>query len=382
MLAGLAASLLLATPARAQPQVPQVPQVIVAAQVVTAPWAAPSQAPGARVDPREASAFTPPPLLSTPVPPPLSEEARRTLQATRSENLPEPTWLRYVVSNEWRHDITFPRIAGLGGAYIGVATDQNYTLAAAARSELIFLFDYDAEVGRVHRIYHAFMARAATPAEFRAFFEPGQVARGKEVLGAAATSPRDAAKLQWVYEHYRDRLQVYLRHVANLRVGERHPTWLGDPAAYAYVRGLVLGGRVITVQGDLNGAVALKSIGETARALKIPVRIVYTSNAEGFFRYTPAFRDNLAALPHDGKSIVLRTYKHRLASPVGDMWHYDLHQIDDFLARINQPALYPSVHQVMGDLRTKEGQKALDPLGVSYYDASVPMKKPAAPASR
>ena len=62
--------------------------------------------------------------------------------------------------------VLLARIGGLGGAYIGVATDQNYTMAAAARSELLFLMDYDAEVGRIHRIYHAFMAEAATPAEF------------------------------------------------------------------------------------------------------------------------------------------------------------------------------------------------------------------------
>ena len=81
--------------------------------------------------------------------------------------------------------------------------------------------------------------------------------------------------------------------MANIRVGQRHPTWLGDPDAYAYIRGLVLGGRFLAIQGDLNGTAALKNIGETARALQLPVRIIYTSNAEGFFKYNPQFRDNL-----------------------------------------------------------------------------------------
>jgi hypothetical protein len=165
-------------------------------------------------------------------------------------------------------------------------------------------------------------------------------------------------------------MATYLYHVANVRVGQRHPTWLGDPEAYAYVRALVVGGRVLARQGDLNGATTLKSIGETARALKLPVRAVYTSNAEGFFNYTPAFRDNIASLPHDEKSVMIRTYKRQMSSPVGDEWHYNLHQIDDFLQRLANP-MYKNVHRVMQDLR-QSPKGRVDPIGVSYYDSSVP----------
>jgi hypothetical protein len=344
-------------------------QQIVAAQVVTAPWAT-SPRPG-KAGTEAASSYTPPPLAAAPGPPPLSAEARRTLQATKSEKLAEPKWLRFVVSNEWRHDVTFPRLVGLGGAYVGVATDQNYTLAAAARAEVVFLFDYDLEVVRLHRIYHAFLDQAATPAEFRALFDEKEVKRGKEILATAADSPKEVAHLQRIYTHYRERLQIYLRHVANLQVGDRHPTWLGDPVAYAYIRGLAQGGRMVAVQGDLNGSVALRSVGETARALKLPVRIVYLSNAEGFFKYSPAFRENLAALPHDERSVIIRTYKHGFPAAAGDSWHYNLHQIDDFLKRAARPG-YPSVHQIMADLRSPEGKKAIQQVGLSYYDGAVP----------
>jgi hypothetical protein len=166
-------------------------------------------------------------------------------------------------------------------------------------------------------------------------------------------------------------MATYLWHVANLRVGQRHPTWLGDPEAYSYIRALVLGGRVIARQGDLNGTTTLRSIGDTARALKLPVRAIYTSNAEGFFKYTKNFRDNLHSLPHDEKSIMIRTYKRGLPSAVGDTWHYNLHQIDDFLSRIDTPA-YPSIHEVMKDLRLPAAKSKIDPLGVSSYDSTVP----------
>lgn len=346
-------------------------QQVLAAQVVTAPWATRPRPDGAETPP--SSSYTPPPLAATPGPPPLAAEARQALQAVKSEKLAEPKWLRFVVSNEWRHDVTFPRLMGLGGAYVGVATDQNYTLAAAARSEVMFLFDYDLEVVRLHRIYHAFLARAATPAEFRALFDEKEVKRGKEILATAADSPKEVAHLQRIYTHYRERLQIYLRHVANLQVGDRHPTWLGDPVAYAYIRGLAQAGRMIAVQGDLNGATALRSVGETARALKVPVRIVYLSNAEGFFKYSPAFRDNLAALPRDERSVIVRTYKHGFPAAAGDSWHYNLHQIDDFLKRAARPG-YQSVHQIMADLRSPEGKKAIQQFGLSYYDGAVPSR--------
>lgn len=313
------------------------------------------------------------PLVAAAAPRPLSQGARRAVEAVPDEK-PYDVRIHFLTSNERRHDVFYPLLRGLGGAYVGVATDQNYTVAAAARSELLFLFDYDAEVGRVHRVYHAFMAECATPAEFRALFEEKSVPRGKEILQKSAPDAKEAAQLVRVYTHYRDRLQIYLRHVANLQVGSRRPTWLGDPEAYGYIRALVQAGRVQTVQGDLNGAVALKSVGDTARALGIPVRIFYTSNAEGFFQYTPAFRENLAALPHDDKTVVLRTYKHGFPSAQGDTWHYTLHQLDDFLGRIGQKG-YPNVHRVMADLRAKEAQKAVEAIGVSYYDGAVPRHK-------
>lgn len=360
------AILLGARSARAQ----QAQQLVLAHQVVTAPWAAPSQLPGHRPIATDVPIWEPPPLLKTPPPPALTDAERAIVQGTKSDRLPEPTWLRYVVSNEWRHDILFPRIAGLGGVYIGVATDQNYTMAAAARPQLLVLMDYDLEVVRIHRIYQAFLAESPTAKEFRALFDTPNAGRARALLQQNSDA-KEAAQLQRVYNTYRERLQIYLRHVANLRVGERHPTWLGDTTAYEYIRALALGGRFLPIQGDLNGAVTLKSIGDTARALKLPVRAVYTSNAEGFFKYTPAFRDNLKSLPHDDKSVMIRTYKHGMPSPLGDTWHYNVHQLDDFLARLELPG-YPSISRVMADLGTPAGGKAIDRIGISYYDAMVP----------
>jgi hypothetical protein len=351
--------------------------------VVTAPWALIEKfatKPRVQTPDAETLKWEPPALLPTPVPPPLTEAQRQLVQATQGDKLPEPTWDRYVISNEWRHDIVFPKVAGLGGVYIGVATDQNFTMAAAARAELLVLMDYDSEVVNMHRIYQIFLKECATAEELRALFNQKNSYKAGELLVNNAPSRELGAKLVKTYASHRERVATYLFHVANIRVGHRRPSWLGDPEAYSYIRGLVQSGRFLAVQGDLNGTVALKSIGDTARALSLPVRIIYTSNAEGFFKYNPQFRENLAALPHDEKTVILRTYKHGMPSPIGDLWHFNLHQLDDFLARLALPG-YVTIYRVMADLESKpEGKKLIEKLGVSYYDSSVPRGAPAAPA--
>jgi hypothetical protein len=343
--------------------------------VVTAPWALIEKStttPKVQIPSPEALKWEPPTLDQQAPPPPLTPAQQQLVQATKSDKLPEPTWDRYVLSNEWRHDIVFPKVANMGGVYIGVATDQNYTMAAAAGAELLVLMDYDSEVVNVHRIYSIFLRSCATPAELRALFQQKNAYAAGELIVNGAPTKEEGAKLVKVFARNRDRLATYLHHVANIRVGQRHPTWLGDPAVYNYIRALVMGGRVLPIQGDLNGTVALKSIGDTARALNLPVRIIYTSNAEGFFKYNPQFRDNFAQLPHDEKTVVLRTFKHGMPAALGDLWHYNLHQLDDFLARLALPG-YLTIYRVMADLERKpEGKKLIDKLGVSYYDSSVP----------
>ena len=361
----------LAAPTTATPDRP--------AFVVTAPWALEGNyRPQSDGPPPK---WQPPELSEAAPPPPLSVEQRKIVQATKSEKLPEPTWARFVMSNEWRHDVVFPKLNELGGVFVGVATDQNYTMAAAARAQLIVTMDYDSDVVYTHRIYHHFISASPTAEELRSYYTQANSPKAVALLQQVAETPEEGARLVRIYHRYRQRLALYLHQVAHVRVGNRHPTWLGDKTAYSYLRAMVQGGRVIAVQGDLNGTVALRSIGDTARALGLPVRVVYTSNAEGFFRYTQAFKDNLASLPHDEKTVVLRTYKRGMTAPEGDLWHYNLHKMDDFLARIASPG-YPNVAAVMTDMRmTPIGRKLVEATGVSYYDERVPKTLQPAPAA-
>lgn len=66
----------------------------------------------------------------------------------------------FTVRNEYRHALWFPFMHELGGVHVGVASDQNSTLLAAARSEFAFLVGIDRQVVDLHRIYATLIAAA------------------------------------------------------------------------------------------------------------------------------------------------------------------------------------------------------------------------------
>ncbi|MFT7520340.1 MAG: sulfatase modifying factor 1, partial [Kiritimatiellia bacterium] len=71
-------------------------------------------------------------------------ECEQAMRGHARTDCKDPT--HYIYPNEDRAHITFPYIENRGGALLGVGSDQNYTYAAIARSELLFLLDYDAIV--------------------------------------------------------------------------------------------------------------------------------------------------------------------------------------------------------------------------------------------
>jgi hypothetical protein len=75
-----------------------------------------------------------------------------------------------VTSNESQHYLFMPYIKNLGGAYVGVAAEANYSFIAYSKSRFAFLLDYDVHVVRLHRMIKALVKDAATPKEFIARF--------------------------------------------------------------------------------------------------------------------------------------------------------------------------------------------------------------------
>ena len=84
-------------------------------------------------------------------------------------------------------------------------------------------------------------------------------------------------------------------------------------------------GHIVPVGADMLGSVALRSIGEQARKMDIPVRIFYVSNAPTAWgsQVTPDWRKNILGLPFDEQSVVLTTFNWGGFEQTG-YWHYNV----------------------------------------------------------
>ncbi|HJL01452.1 MAG TPA: hypothetical protein RMH85_25760 [Polyangiaceae bacterium LLY-WYZ-15_(1-7)] len=268
---------------------------------------------------------------------PLADEARAALDALPTERIPTPGEF-YYRSNERRHDLLQPRLEGLGGAVVGVGSDQLYTLAAMSGARLIVPVDYDCRIPLVHAFYAAFVPPSETPEALVARFAPESEAESIALLEAAHEGA-ERERLVRLYRRLREEMHEYLQRVIRRVYGGRPASWLADAGYYEHVRALFRTGRVEARCGDVTASTTLRAVGETLQRLEVPVQVLYFSNAEQFFPYGEAFRANVAALPSAERAVVVRTFRHaELPNAEHDRWHYMLQDMDDFRARLETGA--------------------------------------------
>ena len=267
--------------------------------------------------------------------PDLTNVQEQALRLTSEESPYAVRW-HFLKSNERRHDLFFSALARLGGSYLGVGADQNYTLAAAASAEFVFLVDIDAEVIRWHKIYAALIPLCQTPQDLLALLKPRAETIAKDAL--FHRWPMEAPELFKSYRARRHMLFLHLSVEQTVLRNGRGVTWMSNPAFFEHVRKLMLTRRVVARVGDLHGEKTLLAIGQAARALDSNVRAVYLSNVEQWFRYSPQFRRNLVQLPHDRRTLVLRTLaRGDVPAPDEDRWHFSIQSLDEFIARMDSP---------------------------------------------
>jgi hypothetical protein len=268
---------------------------------------------------------------------PLTAEQRATLLAGAEDTLAE-TPIHYVKSNEVRHDVWFPYIRGVGGAYLGVGSDQNYTVAAAARSELMFLSDIDRSVVDLHRIYEVLIEASDTPEALHARFDRGHEAESAALLdsGFAALPEAERRRLVRLYRNARETVYRHLRHVIKRKRNGEPSSWLSDPTMYDHIRALFLADRVRPMGGDLTGTSSLQTAAAAARALGVPFRVIYFSNAEEYFDYTRSFIANIQAFETDERSVLLRTIYAKDWVHADQLWAYQVQPLADFKRRLGE----------------------------------------------
>jgi hypothetical protein len=269
----------------------------------------------------------------------------------------------YLTTNEPRGFVWHAYIADLGGAYVGIGSDQSYSYIAAARSRWAWVMDYDPRVVQNHLRLRAFILAAPTPDEFVALFAPEGKARALAILGEAYASDPRLRTLKWGYVATRDELHPYF--AAQRKAGKRPGFgWLRDDESYRYIRTLYEQGRLSVKAADLLVDGSMQAMGAAARELGVPVRIYYTSNAPTAWggQVTPAYRRNVLALPFDAESLVLQTTDGGGSLRQKTKWHHNVQWGRLLHERLRDPA-YDDVWKLL-EGRIPADDQALTVLGL------------------
>jgi hypothetical protein len=278
------------------------------------------------------------PLARPPVPTPPSADELSRFSKIREDDLDIPeceepgrAYLEcrdprsYLKTNEPLLGVVLPYVRNRGGGYAGVGSDQNYTLIAEARSSWAWLFDYDENVVRWHHVLRALILAAPDRHAFVAFFEKDNLKRGREVIGAAYAKRAQRQTLQGLY---RGAAPPLASHYRRLTRDEAYAySWLGDDERYAYIRTLYLQGRMQAFKGNMLDKNTMRSIGKAARALEVPIRVYYPSNAPEFWELTERYRENVRGLPFDDETVVVQTISGvSMKTGFGQKgyWHYNV----------------------------------------------------------
>ncbi len=302
---------------------------------------------------------TPPPALPDPQPP--TAEELKILHNLEGDVFDKPlckeiAWskadckdpLVYVTGNESQHFLFLPYLKNLGGGYMGVAADANYSFVAWARSRWVWLFDYDIVIVRLHHILKAFIKASDSPANFISLFKPGSIKKGTALIEKAYTDKKESKRMVFIYKSYREKL--YKHYVKVSRKDKRYGDfgWLRNPEAYRYVRLLYQQNRIAILQADMLKDKGMRSIAASAKGLGTIVRIYYPSNAEEMWKFNDNYKKNVASLPFDERSVALRTiwqgYYTRWGVKTvwqkkmkGIYWHYVIHGGLDYQRKILLP---------------------------------------------
>jgi hypothetical protein len=238
-------------------------------------------------------------------------------------------------SNE-RQMMWAPFLTHIGGGYLGIASDQNYSYIALARSSWAWIMDYDPRVTDHHRRMRAFILGAGTPEQFILLWSSAQRERAHALIDEHNPGA-DRSKLRRGYDITRERLALYYEEQTQRR-GAEGRGWLAVPEHYAYVRKMFIEGRIKLIKGDLLGTDAMRTVGDAARALGVPIRVLYTSNAPISWggHLTPEYRANLLGLPFDHRTIVLQTTAKGGFRQTGH-WHYNVQWGRHLQDRLRKP---------------------------------------------
>lgn len=240
----------------------------------------------------------------------------------------------YLMGDERNLHIFRPLIQDMGGAYMGVGTDQAYLFADWMKAELVWLTDYDPWVRHLHWAYLAFFKAADSKEAFWGLWEKQHRGKAISLLKSTYADHPDLEKIIKVFKIARPKVLRRFKRLKGILGKAKIPAFINDDASYAFIRKLVLAERVRPMLCNLIGERAMKGLGEASKALGVPVNVLYVSNAEEYWPYGEDYRANIKATNFGPKGWLLRTVASMKSN--GD-YRYNAHVGRNFQDWLAQP---------------------------------------------
>ncbi len=214
----------------------------------------------------------------------------------------------YPASNERRIDLFWNVIKDLQGVYLGVGTDQNLSLAARAKSELVILMDFDPEIVKVNRLHVFFLKNTNSYPEFKSLWER----KNKDSTIRFITENAGEEKEDFLIGHtigLKPGIGVpeRLYELEYMHTNFKLETFSHSNEDFLYLKNLALNDKIIPVNGDLTGDISINEISRILSSSGMTINLMYTSNAEEYFKFPKEYRKNILTLPISDKSIIVRT---------------------------------------------------------------------------
>jgi hypothetical protein len=264
------------------------------------------------------------------------------------------------VSNEVSYQDILPeltRIARPGGAYLGVAPEQNFTYIAAMRPKVAFILDIRRQNMLELLVYKALFEMSPDRVEFvsRLFsrpkpaglkstgsaeeifkaFEPvtGSTDLYKETLQSIKDrlvrqhqfklAGDDEQKIEYVFNVFlrggprmnyaysssspNNQVPSYYNLMVATDGRGRNWSYLDTEERYRYVRDMQLKNLIVPLVADFGGPKTLKTIGQYLKDHAATVSVFYISNVEDYLDASwRQYKVNLAALPADDSTLLVR----------------------------------------------------------------------------
>lgn len=269
--------------------------------------------------------------------PELPEHHRKVLWSSGHDK-PQTRGRHYYKTNESRHDLFRPYVAGVRGGYIGIASSQNYNMMAWARAEFAWLLDFDDGIQDIHFIHRAFILHAPNTESFLNHWNSTHRQKSMALLRNVYKDHPQKQRIVRIFERFQQPMHQHLMERYRGPLSKTYPNWLSHPPSYRYIRRMYQTHRIRILFGDLLGTKTLQGIGTVARQSNMPIRVLYLSNAEEWFSYRPSFRQNIQALPFDKHSVVIRTMWEKEFQPrSSDDWQYNVQQGLHFQKILSHP---------------------------------------------